>query len=228
MTTQLDAWLDRHFPLPKRFQIDSPKNTASGHWLVWVGIEEKMPLHQVRNAIWESLRENTSRTLNYVKDAIDILGSDQVEEEDDKKMVIDRLGSPPPPSRPIYIITTREAANESIVYVGKTTGANRFSGGHSVALKLTDPKYNNCEKLVYRCSVTIPVGDDHVSLEWIDPIDIAERILDDVESHLIYEFKPPLNYDKKKRNLATHQTRIHIQNVVEGLRPNSFLNDYMI
>ena len=156
------------------------------------------------------------------------MGSDQVEEEDDKKMVIDRLVYPPSPSRPIYIITTKEAANESIVYIGKTTGANRFSGGHAVALKLTDPKYASCEKLIYRCSVTIPVGDDHVALEWIDPIEVAERILDDVESHLIYEFKPPLNHQKKKRNLAKHQTSIHIQNIAEGLRPNSFLHDYII
>ncbi|HKY54928.1 MAG TPA: hypothetical protein VJM08_11505 [Anaerolineales bacterium] len=186
-----------------------------------------MFLHNVRKATWESLRENTNRTLNYVRAAIDLLGSDQVEDEDDKKMVIDRLGYPPSPSRPIYIITTKESTNESIFYVGKTTAANRFSGGHSVALELTDPKYNNCEKLVYRCSVTIPVGDDHVALEWIDPVHVAERILNDVESRLIYEFKPPLNYQKKKRNLANHQAGIHIQNDVEGLKPNSFLNDYI-
>ena len=67
-------------------------------------------------------------------------------------------------------------------------------------------------KLVYRCSVTIPVGEDHVALGWIDPIDVAERILDDVETHLIYEFKPPLNYQKKTENLNEDI----LQNVIEG------------
>jgi hypothetical protein len=193
-----------------------------------MGIEEKMALHEVGSAVWESLAENASRTLTYIREAIKILGSDQVEEEHDKKMVIRKLGQPPAPSRPIYIITTREGSDESIVYVGKTTAANRFSRGHSVAIKLNDPKYKDCEKLVYRCSVTILLGDDHVALEWIDPVDVAEQILNDVESCLIYEFQPSLNSQKKKRNLATHQSSIHIQNVLESLRPNSFLNDYII
>lgn len=228
MPTQIDAWLDRHFPLPKRFQAGSPPNIPDGHWLVWLGIEEKMHLHSVGSVPWHSLREHRERTMKYVNNAISILGSDQVEEEDDKKMVIEQLGEPPEPARPLYVVTIKENGEESIVYIGKTTARNRFSRGHSVALKLLDPKFQRYEKLVYRLSATVLVGDDHVSLEWLDPLAVAEQILDDVESLLIYDCKPALNAQKKKRNLAKHQTSIHIQNLVEGLKRGSFLNDYII
>jgi hypothetical protein len=193
-----------------------------------MGIEEQMHLHEVGKAHWLSLREHRARTMKYVADAIRVLGSDQVEEEDDKKMVIDHLGAPPEPARPLYLVTTKDDGNESVVYVGKTTARNRFSRGHSVALKLLAPEYQHSEKLVYRLSVTVLVNDDHVSLEWLDPIEVAEQVLDDVESLLIYDLQPPLNSQKKRRNLAKHQTGIHIQNIVEGLKTDSFLNDYII
>jgi hypothetical protein len=228
MPTQINAWLDRHFPLPKSFRVGTPSNTPNAHWLVWLVIEKQMHLHEIRDADWISLSENTDRTRTYVTKAIKILGIDQVTEVGDKRMVIDQLGEPPAQSLPIYMLTTRKDLNESVVYIGKTTASNRFAGGHSAALKLHDPKYQNYEKMVYRCSITMPLGDDHVALEWVDPVSVAEQILDDVESHLIYHFQPPLNTQKKKKNLATHQISIHIQNLAEGLRHDSFLNDYII
>lgn len=227
MPTQINAWLDRHFPLPKSFEVGAPANTPNAHLLAWLMIEEQMHLHEVDNAVWISLSENTARTRTYVANAIKVLGSDQVEEIGDKEMVIDQLGEPPPQSLPIYILTTKSSSNESIVYIGKTTASNRFAGGHRAALRLHDPKYKDCEKIVYRCSITILVDDDHVALEWVDPLAVAEQILDDVESHLIYHFKPQLNTQKKKNNRATHQISIHIQNLVEDLRSGSFLNNYI-
>lgn len=229
MPTQIDAWLDRHFPLPKCFQVGTMPNTSNSHLFAWMGVEEKMYLHEVHKAVWTSLRENTKRTRDYVADAINLLGgADQVTEVGDKRLVIAKLGEPPPQSLPIYIITVRKGSDEKVVYVGQTTANNRFAGGHSAALKLHEPAYKDTDKMVYRCSVTLAMDDDHVALEWVEPFSVAQQILNDIESHLIYEFQPPLNSKGKKKNLASRQIDIHIQNLVDGLRDGSFLNDYMI
>lgn len=229
MPTQIDAWLDRHFPLPKCFQVGATPNTSKAPLFAWMGVEEKMYLHEVHRAAWVSLRENTKRTRDYVTNAVKLVGgADQVTEVGDKIMVIGELGDPPPQSLPIYIISVRKGSDETVVYVGQTTANNRFAGGHSAALRLHAPEYRDTDKIVYRCSVTLALDDDHVALEWVELFSEAQQILNDVESHLIYEFQPPLNSQKKKKNLASRRIGIHIQNLVEGLRNGSFLNDYII
>ena len=188
-----------------------------------------MYLHEAHKAAWISLSENTKRTRAYVANAVRLLGGeDEVTEIGDKIRVIAEFGEPPPQSLPIYIISTRKGSDETVVYVGQTSANNRFAGGHSAALKLHAPEYRDCDKLVYRCSVTLAIDDDHVALEWVEPTSVAQQILNDVESHLIYEFQPPLNSQKKKKNLASRPIDIHIQNIVDGLREGSFLNDYFV
>lgn len=227
--TQINAWLDRRFPLPRCFYVGAQANTSATHLSAWMSVEERLYLHEVHKAAWISLSENTKRTRAYVAAAIKLLGGeDQVTEVDDKRMVIAELGKPPRQSLPIYIISTRKGSDETVVYVGQTSANNRFAGGHSAALKLHAPEYRDFDKLVYRCSVTLALDDDHVALEWVEPTSVAQQILNDVESHLIYEFQPPLNTHKKKKNLASRPIDIHIQNVVDGLREGSFLNDYFV
>jgi c-di-AMP phosphodiesterase-like protein len=113
------------------------------------------------------------------------------------------------------------------VYVGKTTVSNRFQGGHLAALRLHHHNYANASKTLYRCSVTVLIGDDHVALEWVDPFITAAAILDNVESQLIYKFQPRLNTLKRRQNRAKHKATLHIQNTIDEGR-GTFLSEYII
>ena len=116
------------------------------------------------------------------------------------------------PSLPIYLITCTEDENEELVYVGKTENTSRFTGGHSAALKLHAPEYANKEKRIYRSTVWFHNDDEYISLDWVQPQQLAVELLDSVESHLIYSFQPKLNTAKKKKKYAKWDFYIHIQN----------------
>lgn len=227
MYSQIDAWLDRLHPLPKRFSLGRGADIEDAHWLIFIAINEVHPLHLADSIEWEGLTESSIKAKKYVNDAINALGSDQVEEIGDKNRVISKLGAPPKVAMNIYIITIKNCDEEKVVYIGKTASKFRFADGHAAALKLHSPKFDGTEKLIYRCSVTVSL-DDWVLLEWIEPLCIAQNILDDVESRLIHEFKPELNTLKIKSDIAKHKAAIHIQNVIHECKQGSFLNDYII
>ena len=226
MYTQIDAWLDRRLPLPGIFANPEAIKRDS-YWLSFLTIEEEVPLHEIRSVSWQSVRDSAREIQRYVIEAIQINGSDQIEEIDDKRRIIELLGPPPLIAAPIYLIVTRCTGLDSVVYIGKTKTNKRFASGHGVALKLHDKKFENCEKLVFRCSVTLICAklfsfDDWTLIEWTPPI-IAEDILDDIESHLIFWLQPELNVYKKRALAAKHkEVAIHIQH---RLNQRSCLHD---
>lgn len=229
MRTQIHAWLDRRHPLPTCFASTYAANTRTEHELLWISIDERIPLHEIAKNRQPSIADAVQNIRSYVSSAISVLGSDQVEEIGDKNDVIKELGEPPERSKPIYIITTEEAGIENVVYVGKTVTNGRFEGGHLAAIKLHNPAYRNAEKYVYRCSITLSLRREWFALEWVGTPSIAEQILDDVESRLIYHFQPPLNTQKKSADLAVHKAfAVHIQNSYKNLAVDSFLNDWII
>jgi len=227
MYSQIDAWLDRLHPLPKRFSIERGADIEDAHGLIFISINEVHPLHLADSIEWVGLAESSVKAKKYVDDAKNILGSDQVEDIGDKNRVISKLGAPPKIAMNIYMITIKGFDTEKVVYIGKTASKFRFADGHAAALKLHSPDFDGTEKLIYRCSVTVSL-DDWILLEWIEPICIAQKILDDVESRLIHELKPELNTHKVKRDVAKHKAAIHIQNVIHNCKDGSFLNDYII
>lgn len=229
MWTQINTWLDRRHPLPTCFASTYAANSRNEHELIWISIDERIPLHDIANNRQPSINDAVRSIRSYVSDAIGILGSNEVEEVGDKKSVIGALGEPPERSRPIYLITTEEAGIENIVYIGKSVTDDRFAGGHSAVTKLHHPSYRDAEKYVYRCSITLSLRREWVALEWVSTPSIAEQILDDVESRLIYHFQPPLNTQKKSSDLAVHKAfAIHIQNSHQKLAVKAFLNDWII
>lgn len=227
MHNQIGAWLDRIHPLPRRFHLPSARYSTAEHWLTFVTLEEVVPLHRADEVPWISLRDSAKIADKFVREALAILGPSQVTEPMDKAEVMEKLGHPPPQALPIYFITVGGGESERLVYVGKTKTDTRFSGGHLAALKLHDPAFAELRKQIYRCTVTNSVEHDWVALEWLDPVSTAESILDDVESQLIYEFKPVLNRRKKDRKCARRPIAIHIQNAINH-GPGAFLNDVTI
>jgi len=115
-------------------------------------------------------------------------------------MILEQIGEPPIPCLPIYIITCTDEKEETIVYIGKTKNDNRFTGGHTAALKLLSPEFENKKKKIYRCAIWFHFNDEYIVLDWIRPEELALEILDSIESQLIYHFKPMLNTNKKNKN----------------------------
>lgn len=229
MYSQIDGWLDRAFPLPQIFLSSAPIK-ENNYWLCFLMIEEELPLHLIQGTIWQSVRDSAREARSYVESAIEINGSDQIEDTSDKRHIVEMLGFPPRLALPIYLIVTRFAGLDTIVYIGKTRTGNRFTAGHAVATKLHEQRFGRCEKFVFRCSVTLlwdascSTDNDRVLIEWMPPA-VAEAILDDIESHLIFRLKPEFNIQKKRALLAKNKNvTIHIQH-----RSNrqSFLHDYI-
>jgi hypothetical protein len=210
MYTQIHAWLNRTHPLPRRFAAASIPDNPDHHWLVWAGIQDAHLLHKAADLDWRTLFESSEIARKYVTRACTLLGTDQVEDLDDKHTVTSALGPPPAQATPLYIVSVGEATNERVVYIGKTVADTRFSGGHAAALKLHNPIYSGMKKTIYRCSVTVLLESDHVALEWVDPPEVAEQILDDVESRLIFALKPELNSKKTINDCAKNKCAVHV------------------
>jgi len=229
MFSPLSPWIDRSHPLPERFYdpnrssiIDQP----NVDWDVWVGLEEVAELHQASSLKWISFKQSRRRTDEYLSKADPIISglSGGWLDREEKSMIVEKLGEPPKPCLPIYIISTEEGGKEVIAYVGKTKSNSRFAGGHSAALKLLAPSYSSMIKRIYRCSVWFNFNDEYISLEWIQPESLALKLLDSIESQLIFNFQPPLNTDKKKKDRSVYNFTLQLQNM-EG---REFLNEVVI
>ncbi len=175
---------------------------------------------------WVSLKESRETTKSYLEKASEIINGLEGSwlDSEEQTWILEELGEPPFPSLPIYLITCSDGQGEELVYVGKTKNSSRFSGGHAAALKLHAPQYAKKEKKIYRSTVWFHNNNEYISLDWVQPENLAYKILDSVESHLIYHFQPELNTDKKKKKYAKWEFYIHIQNFLNG----SFLNDKFI
>jgi hypothetical protein len=228
----LYAWVNRRAALPRRFGIapddDSPtaSDTSSDEWSVSVALDEAVPLYAIAAAKWKSLSETRHATNEYLKKA-DVLidgvwgGTLDTEERD---LILNNLGEPPAFCLPIYLVSVGHGDDEQVVYVGKTRSSKRFANGHHVGMKLHHPKYDQLAKTVYRCSVLLDIHDEYLALEWVEPENLAERILDSVESVLIHALQPELNVAKRRRPTIERAVHIHVQNYVKS----DFLDGLML
>lgn len=222
----LSAWIKRTHPLPLRFYSKGVVDKPKIEWSTWLSIEEVAPLYKAKELSWLGLKESRKNTQNYVNHASDIINGLEGGwlDREEQELILEKLGEPPLPSLPIYIISVKDLGQEKVVYVGKTENKSRFNGGHSVALKLQAPKYEGKEKKIYRSTVWFHDDCEYLSLDWIQPENVAIELLDSVESHLIFHFQPELNVSKKKKNYSKWSFYIYIQNFLEG----QFLNDKFI
>lgn len=222
----LHNWVNRKTSLPARFYGSPPNDSAGTEWCVSVALEEVLPLHAVADAHWQSLSETRRLTNEYLASAgqlIDGLWGGSLDNEE-RDLILSELGQPPEFCLPIYLITAGEGEQERVVYVGKTCSASRFRGGHAVALKLHHPEYEGLKKRVYRCSVLLHIHDQYLAMEWVEPEQFSKRILDLIESVLIYVLQPALNTAKRRRAKLGRPVFVHLQNFVE----TKLLDDLML
>lgn len=226
MFIPLSAWINRKHPLPERFYTTNYVDYPTHDCGIWLSIEEVSDLYLANEMNWIGLTKARHITNNYLEQASDIIGGLDGGwlDSEERQMILEKLGDPPEPSLPLYLITCVQKNTEKLVYVGKTVNTNRFKGGHTAALKLHAPKFKNSHKKVYRSTVWLHHNDEYISLDWVQPEQLAVRLLDSVESQLIYTFQPELNIAKKAKNYAKWDFYIHIQNFL----PNGFLNDKFI
>jgi hypothetical protein len=113
-------------------------------------------------------------------------------------MIREVVGEPPIAACPIYFLTARRASADNVMYIGKTSSrGGRFKSGHRAIGELHNPEFDGQEKRIYMASVCLLSGDDYLPLEWMQPLEEAEVILDHVEWQLIHHFQPPLNKQKR-------------------------------
>ncbi len=228
----LYAWVNKQAALPKRFSLepDAGETLAADlsacEWSVSVALDEAVPLHAIAEANWCSLAETRRATNEYLKRAdalIDGLWGGRLESEE-RDLILENLGEPPAFCLPIYLVSVGQGEDERVVYVGKTCSSTRFANGHRVGIKLHHPKYDQLAKTVYRCSVLLDVHDEYVALEWVEPVELAHSVLDDVESVLIHALQPDLNVAKRRRPAVGRPVHIHFQNYAQS----EFLDGLML
>lgn len=193
----------------------------------FLSLDQHFYLHDVEKASSQSLAISWDRTNNYIKEALKLTQNKSILNKEEIKRITCKLGEPPVHCYPIYIVTVEDNMEERIVYIGKTSAnKNRFLGGHKVALKLHDPKYNNKIKNVYfACIMFLTKNMNYLPLEWISPKEKALELLDSIESYLIFNIKPELNIQKIRKNYSKYKLYFHIQNFSNY---SNFYNDKFI
>jgi len=227
ITSPLSAWINRNHPLPERFYQETFEDIPDEeNWSVWVSLEETCLLHDVGQLNWLSLKDSIKITHEYLETCGELItglegawldGEEQI-------MILEEIGEPPIPCLPIYMIAIKNDREEKIVYIGKTKSDSRFNGGHTTAIKLHHPKYKDYEKIIYRCSIWFHFNDEYIVLDWVKPESLGLKLLDSIESQMIFDIKPELNVNKVRKNYANWEFTIHIQNLING----GFMNDYFI
>ncbi|MGL5903559.1 MAG: hypothetical protein ACRCZO_12825, partial [Cetobacterium sp.] len=194
----------------------------------FISLDRHYYIHNIEEASGQSLSISWDKTNEYIKKALSFINADydDVLDKEEVGTIEQKMGKAPKHCYPIYIVTVGKEETEKVVYIGKTSAKkNRFKGGHSVALKLHDPKYDGMVKNVYLgCVVFLTKEKDYLPLEWIYPKNKALELLDNVESYLIYRFSPELNIQKKQKNYCKYDFCFHIQNFSGH---SNFLNDWI-
>lgn len=220
MRSPFEPWLEGSQPLPSRFYAERVEDFVTDEWSCWVAPAKRVSLHLADTLEWLSLANSRTRTQAYLATAAKVVSGLEGAWLDGWERAQLRESGLIPPSLcyPIYLITCEDEASERIVYVGKTSVSNRFSGGHAAALKLHAPEYANQSKWIYQCDVWFLHRQDYLCLEWLDPVTTAEAVLDGVESQLIFDLQPALNTAKRKKLTTTTPLVIHMQNMVSESR----------
>lgn len=221
----LYGWVNKQAALPRRYSMEPDEDgqpvadASENEWSVSVALDEAVPLYSIAEAKWQSLVQTRRATDAYLKEAdalIDGLWGRWLDSEE-RDLIVSTLGEPPSFCLPIYVVSVGQGEDERVVYIGKTSSSTRFSNGHSVGLKLHHPVYAQQVKTVYRCSVLLHVYNEYVALEWVEPEALAAKILDQVESVLIYALQPELNVAKRRHQPTVNKPiEIHIQNFTQS------------
>ncbi|MDB8803224.1 hypothetical protein PN294_13625 [Romboutsia sp. 1001216sp1] len=220
----LSQWIKGRSTLPIFSTID--KIEPLFEYGSFLSLDKHYYLHEIDRASAQSLSISWFNTKNYIEEAMEIVDGDfdTSLDKEESEWIQQELGKPPRHCYPIYIVTVGRGELERVVYIGKTSSRkNRFSGGHKVAIKLHDPKYEGLDKNIYFCCVVFLTPDkEYLPLEWIQPKEKALELLDSVESQLIYLFSPELNIQKKNKNFSKYDMNFHIQNFSDH---SNFLHD---
>jgi len=223
----LQPWLERRDPLRAFFNVDlkQPNREIGG----FIGIDISVPFHRAGDLSAQSLRISWQKMNTYVQKSLELIAADQPDwlDRDEARIITSELGAPPLPCYPIYFVSVGHDENERPIYVGKTSAkTKRFQSGHHIATKLHDSKYNGLSKKIYLGCVMLLTDDkDYLPLEWVHPLLAAEKILNSIESILIYNFKPELNIRGRKTCNPSFPVRLHLQNDSEN---SSFLDDQFV
>lgn len=226
--TSIAQWIDGQSSSTP-FYGNDPSEIDYDH-MGFVGIDHRVPVHEVGALKAQSLAAAWHRAREYVYEACEIVRAPDgppLLDREETDMIVDQLGPPPPHCYPLYFLAVRDRQTnvETVVYVGKTSSnKNRFAGGHGAFTKLHHPDYEGMDKLAYLGTVMlIDTKGDYLPLEAVRPLERAEQMLRAIEAQLIYELDPPLNVQARQRNLSSLPIDIHIQNTVSTL-----LRDYFI
>lgn len=225
----LISWLQRGTNMATLYDPDlADPNFELGGFL---SLSSATPLYKAGKIKAVSLESSWNLAKEYTNDVRDFLNLDDdvdlqcLDNEEIDWINEDAiLKNPPPIAHPIYFMTVKDNnKQEKIEYIGKTSSNNaRFRGGHSAITKLHAPEYNGLEKNIYLASILFLVDNsDLIPLEWVHPLEKAEKLLTQIESQLITHFQPKLNINGKNQNLIENYIQLHIQNKYDSM----FLHD---
>lgn len=134
---------------------------------------------------WKANNQYIERACDIAQ--IDVSDSSFDLDNEEKEWILRELGTPPECCYNLYFITVFNEWEEKLVYVGKTDSKkSRFANGHSVALKLHNPKYDSFRKRVYFGTITfLSDNGNYLPIEFIRPYRKAKKYLDEMEALLI-------------------------------------------
>lgn len=178
-----------------------------------------------------NLRDSWVNHKEYIEKVCEITGTNDEcgydLDNEEKRWILYELGEPPVCCYNIYFITIYNDQKEKLVYIGKTDSRySRFSNGHLAALKLHNPIYKNYDKRIYFGTITfLSSTKDYVPLEFITPLEDAQKYLSEMEAFLINRLNPELNVKSENVGELENLSQVHIQNFSEV---SNFMNDYFV
>jgi hypothetical protein len=208
----LGEWVTRRAPLEGYGLSDRVPDREGG---CWVGIDIACPVHQATNFGAESLADSWTKVDNYVREALALIKSKEPDwlDREEAMAIVETLGDPPEVAYPLYFISVGTGEHERLVYVGKTSrSTSRFSGGHTAISKLHNPIYDGLAKTIYLGVLMLYDDLGYFPVEWVKPLDRAQRLLASVEAQLIFDLQPELNKAGKSRFNSSWPTPIFLEN----------------
>lgn len=235
-SSMLTSWLMGNESItPRNFFEKSIIDLQLG---IFLSLDEYVELYKACDFDSGNLEESWIATRSYIKKAFSLINEDIDEilatgyennslDNEEKYTILNTLGNPPLCSYNIYMVTIYNEDDERLVYIGKTNSKkSRFINGHSVALKLHNPKYSKYKKRVYFGTlVFLDKNKQYKPLEYVFPIEDAKKLLDYCESMLIRHFKPELNKQLVNSEKYIPSMNLHIQNFTDT---SPFMNDIFV
>ena len=199
----------------------------------FIALDVATDLHLANTIDSGNLYDSWNKHKDYIEKACELANIDINDpdnsfdlDNEEKYWILNELGESPFCCYNLYFITIFNDKEEKLVYIGKTDSRKgRFSNGHSVALKLHNPIFNEYNKRIYFGTITfLSDKKDYIPLEFIKPYEEAKKYLGEMEALLISWFKPTLNIRKEKVG-TLYNLNVHIQNFSEV---SDFLHDYFV